>query len=176
MVDLTVAGNREQIGESLGKRLVGEGSCSGAQGRGAAIRADNLNHVVGAYNGHSHRGDRGLAAASTSFQFSNRRRGSHRELARAGTGEKGRRRALRRLVRDAVVMNDGAAVKRAVLALIPRAIPMPGRHRHGAPAFYCPAWIIDCWRVLATSDFTANRPVGQWRKGGAARAGSFLPC
>ena len=57
------------------------------------------------------------------------------------------------------VMDDGAAINRAVLALIPSAAKMPGGHRHRAPAFHRPTGIIDRGGVVIARDFTPNGPI-----------------
>jgi hypothetical protein len=87
---------------------------------------------------------------------------------------------LRRLLRTKVghplvrgaVMNDGAAIKRAVLALITSAVHVPGRHRNRVPPLYRPARVIHSRGVLITRDFTANGPIQAengrrvvWRRG-----------
>jgi hypothetical protein len=63
-----------------------------------------------------------------------------------------------RLVR-LTVMNDGASVNRAELALIPRAAHVSRRYGHGAPSLCCPTRIIDSRGVVVTRDFTPNGPI-----------------
>jgi hypothetical protein len=61
--------------------------------------------------------------------------------------------------------HDGAAISSAVLTLVPRAMDVAGRHRHGSPSFDGPTRVVDVRGVFIAGDFTANRPVeaeGGW--------------
>ena len=55
--------------------------------------------------------------------------------------------------------NDGATIRRAVLALKPRAMHVAGRHRDRVPSVCRPARIINWWGVIATGNFTPNGPI-----------------
>ena len=73
------------------------------------------------------------------------------------------------------VADDGASISGAVLALIPRAVHMPGRHRHRAPSLHRPTRIIYGRCMLITRDFTPNGPI-QAGGGGRVLHGGFLRC